>query len=334
MKLPEFSVNRKVTVTMLTILVVILGIVTFRQLGLEMMPDLDYPIVTIVTVYPGASSEDIEETVTKPIESGIASVKDIKTLKSESKENFSILSVEFEWGTNLDFAAQDIRAAIDLISDQLPDDAEKPMVLKIDFSQMPVLMYTVVGAENTYKLRKIIEDDVEPALKHLDGVASLMIMGGKEAEKQIIVDKTKLEQNHISIDDVVGILSAQNLNMPAGHLSEYQNDYLLRTVGEYKSLKEIENTPVAATQMGNIIYIKDIAKVVDGFKEQRYYVRSNKKPTVMMMVSKESGANTLTVAENVKKEIVALEKRLPGNLQFLEVMDMGENSQTGYIANK
>ena len=200
MKLPEFSVNRKVTVAMLTILVVILGIVTFRQLGLEMMPDLDYPIVTIVTVYPGASSEDIEETVTKPIESGIASVKDIKTLKSESKENFSILSVEFEWGTNLDFAAQDIRAAIDIISDQLPDDAEKPMVLKIDFSQMPVLMYTVVGAENTYKLRKIIEDDVEPALKHLDGVASLMIMGGKEAEKQIIVDRITRKNKKLKIN--------------------------------------------------------------------------------------------------------------------------------------
>ena len=324
MKLPEFSVNRKVTVTMLTILVIILGIVTFRQLGLEMMPDLDYPVVTIVTVYPGASSEDIEETVTKPIESSIASVKHIKTIKSESKENFSVISVEFEWGTNLDFAAQDIRDAIDLISDQLPDDAERPMVLKINLSQMPVLMYTVIGAENTYKLRKIIEDDVEPDLKHIDGVASIMIMGGKEAEKKIVIDKTKLEQNNISIDDVVRILSAQNLNMPAGHLTEYQNDYLLRTVGEYKSLEEIENTPVAVAKTGSLIYIKDIAKVVDGFKEQRYYVRANKKPTVMIMVSKESGANTLKVAESVKKEVARLEKRLPGNLQFLEVMDMGK----------
>ena len=324
MKLPEFSVNRKVTVTMLTILVIILGIVAFRQLGLEMMPEIDYPQVTIVTVYPGASSEDIEETVTKPIESAIASVKDMKTLRSESKENFSVVSVEFEWGTNLDFAAQDLRDAIDLISDQLPDDAERPMVLKINLSQMPVLMYGVVGVENTYKLRKIIEDDVEPDLKHINGVASIMIMGGKEAEKQIIVDKAKLEQNHISIDDVVRILSAQNLNMPAGHLTEYQNDYLVRTIGEYKSLKEIENTPVAVSQTGNTIYVKDIATVIDGFKEQRYYIRSNKKPTVMMMVSKESGANTLAVAEAVKKEIAALEKRLPGNLQFLEIMDMGK----------
>jgi len=324
MKLPEFSVNRKVTVTMLTILIIILGIVAFRQLGLEMMPDMDFPQVTIVTVYPGASPEDIEETVTKPIESAIASVKDIKTLKSESKENFSVVSVEFEWGTNLDFSTQDIRDAIDLISDQLPDDAERPMVLKVNLSQMPVLMYGVVGAENTYKLRKIIEDDVEPDLKHLKGVASIMVMGGKEAEKQIIVDKTKLELNHISIDDIVGILSAQNLNLPAGHLTEYQNDYLVRTVGEYKSLKEIENTPVAVSQTGNTIYVKDIAKVIDGFKEQRYYVRLNKKPTVMMMVSKESGANTLVVAENVKKEIAALEKRLPGNLQFVEIMDMGK----------
>ncbi len=324
MTLSEFSVNRKVTITMLTILVIILGIVAYRQLGLEMMPDIDYPIVTIVTVYPGASSEDIEETITKPVESSIAAVKHVKTIKSESKENFSIITVEFEWGTNLDFASQDLRDATDLISGQLPDDAEKPMVMKINLSEMPVLMYTAIGTEDTYKLRKIIKDDVEPDLKHIDGVASVMIMGGKEAEKKIIIDKTKLKQNNISIDNVVGILSAQNLNMPAGHLTEYQNDYMLRTVGEYKSLKEIENTPVAVTKTGNLIYIKDIAKVVNGFKEQRYYVRANKKPTVMMMVSKESGANTLNVAESVKEEIARLEKRLPGNVQFLEVMDMGK----------
>jgi len=324
MKLPEFSVNRKVTVTMLTILTIILGIVAFQRLGLEMMPDIDYPQVTIVTVYPGVSSEDIEETVTKPIEGAIAGVKDIKTLKSESKENFSVVSVEFEWGTDLNFAAQDLRDAIDLISDQLPDDAQRPMVLKINFSEMPVLMYGVVGSENTYKLRRIIEDDVKPELKHLDGVANVMVMGGKEAEKQILVDKVKLEQNHISINDVVGVLSAQNLNMPAGHLTEYQNDYLLRTVGEYKSLKEIKNTPVSATKMGKIIYLKDIAKVVDGFKEQRNHIRTNKKPTAMMMVSKESGANTLEAVTKVEKKIAELEKRLPGNLQFVEVMNMGD----------
>jgi len=328
MKLPEFSVNRKVTVTMLTILVIILGIVAFSQLGLEMLPDLDYPIISIVTYYPGAASEDVEEVITKPMESIIAGVKRIKNIKSESLENVSMIMVEFSWGTNLDFAAQDLRDAIDMIIDYLPDDAQKPMVMKTNLSQMPVLVYGVTGMENTYKLRKTLEDEVETKMKHLDGVASVMVMGGEEAEKQVIVDKVKLEQNNISIDDVVNILRAQNLNVSAGHLVKRQNEFLLRTVGEYKSIKEIENTPVSVTKSGSVIYVKDIAKVVDGFKEERYYIRTNKKPTVMMMVTKESGANTLKVSNKVKERLDEIRQELPQNIEFYEIFDQG------FIVNK
>ncbi len=323
MKLAEFSVNRRVTVTIVTFLIIVLGVVAYFKLGLEMMPDMEYPVVSIITIYPGAAPEDIEKTITKPLETALAGVKHIKSLKSSSKETYSIIQVEFEWGTNTDFAAQDLRDAIDMISDRLPDDAKKPMVVKFNMSQMPILMFGVTGAKNTYELRKILDNDVSPDLKHLNGVASIMVVGGKEAEKQIIVDKFKLQSLNLSIDRVVNILRAQNLNLPAGYLQEFQKDYLLRTIGEYKSIDEIKNTPVSMTKTGKIIYIKDFATVKNGFKEQRYKIRTNKKPTAMIMVSKESGANTLDVTRAVKKEIKKLEKRVPGHIRFHKIMDMG-----------
>ena len=323
MKLPEFSVNRKVTIIMLTILVIILGIVTFTQLGFEMLPDLDFPTISIVTTYPGAASEDVEEMITKNLEMSIAGVKRVKNIKSESMEGISLIMVEFVWGTNLDFAAQDLRDAIEWSIDYLPTGTKRPMVMKFNMSDMPIMFYGIIGMENTFELRKLIEDEVEPKLKHLDGVASIMVMGGEEAEKQVIIDKVKLEQNNISIDEVVAVLSVQNLNMTGGYVEKRQDEFLMRTMGEFKTIEEIENTPISMSRTGKVIYVKDIANVIDGFKEKRYHIRTNKKPTVMMMVSKESGANTLSVSENVKKELELIKNELPPSVQFAEIFDQG-----------
>ena len=323
MKLPEFSVNRRITILMLTILILIVGGISFTKLGLEMLPDMDYPVISIITNYPGASSQDVEETITKTIETAIAAVKDIKSLKSESMENVSLIMVEFNWGANLDFAAQDLRDVIDQITDYLPDEVSRPLVMKFNLSQMPILMYGVTGGENTFQLRELLEDDVAPKLKTLIGVASVMVMGGDEAEKQIIVDKQKLEHLKISIDEVVQIVAAGNLNMSAGHIQKSKSEYLVRTIAEYRSTEEISNLPIKITKTGKTIYLKDVAKVVDGFREQRYKIRTDRAPTAMLMVSKESGTNTLTVGKRVKKKIVEIEESYRGNIKFAEIMDMG-----------
>ncbi len=336
MKLPEFSVNRRITVLMMTILILILGGISFTKLGLEMFPDMDYPVISIITTYNGASSQDVEETVTKPIEMAIATVKDIKNLKSESMENASLIMVEFNWGTNLDFAAQDLRDMIDQIADYLPEDVARPLVMKFNLSQMPVLMYGVTGPEDTYQLRKILEDDVASKIKQLSGVASVMVMGGDELEKQIIVDKAKLEQYNISIDEIVQIVAAGNINMSAGYVQKRKDDYLLRTVAQYRSIEEIQNIPIRITKMGNTIYLKDIAVVKDGYKEKRYYIRTNKKPTAMVMISKESGANTITVAKTVKEELKVIKENLKIKIEFNDIMDMSlpiSRVTTGALSN-
>jgi HAE1 family hydrophobic/amphiphilic exporter-1 len=336
MNLPEFSVKRRVTITMATVLVVILGAVAFSGLGFEMMPELEFPIITISTRYPGASSEDIEQTITKPIETIAAGVEGVTNIFSTSSGNASSVRIEFEWGTNLDAAAQDLRDGIERILDFLPEGANRPLVMRSDITQMPVIVYGVTGMEDTYAMRKLLEDEIQPKLTQLSGVASVTVAGGKEAEKQIIIDKTKLDKNNISIDEVVQILGAQNLNLSAGYVESRQTEYLIRTVGEYRSLDEIANTPLRITQSGSVVYVKDVGKVVDGYKEERNYVRTNKQPTAMMMVSKESGANALTVSNLVKERLAELREDLPVNLEFHEVFDQGhtiERVTSSTIAN-
>ncbi|HPR16942.1 MAG TPA: efflux RND transporter permease subunit [Candidatus Cloacimonadota bacterium] len=323
MKLAEFSVNRRVTVFIVTVLLIILGGISLFRLGLEMFPDMDYPVISIVTVYRGASPQDIEDTVTDLIESAIASVKNIKKVTSESMESASLVMVEFNWGANLDFAAQDLRAAIDQIMEYLPAEVSKPLVYKYNLSDVPILMYGVTGAENTYKLKKLLEDDVANKLKHLKGVASVMVYGGDELQKQIIVDEDKLNQYDISINDIVQIVAAGNLNMTVGHIQKRKGEYLLRTTAEYTSLAEIRNLPIKQTVTGKIVYLKDVATIDDGFKEKRNILRTNKIPTAMIMVSKESGANTLSVTKIVKKELAEIERDFPENIEFHELMDMG-----------
>ncbi|MGC9336731.1 MAG: efflux RND transporter permease subunit [Candidatus Cloacimonadia bacterium] len=323
MNLPEFSVKRRVTITMATILVVILGMVAFSGLGFEMMPELEFPVITISTRYPGASSEDIEQTITKPIETIAGGVKGVTNIISTSSGDVSSVMIEFEWGTDLDAAAQDLRDGIERILDFLPEGAERPLVMKLDITQMPIILYAVTGMEDTYEMRKLLEDELEPKLTQLPGVASVTVAGGKQAEKQIIIDKTKLTQNNISIDKVVQILATQNLNLSAGYVEQGQTEYLLRTVGEYKTLEEIANTPVSITQNGSVVYIKDVAKVIDGYKEERNYIRTNNEPTATLMVSKESGANTLEVSNLVKERVEELRADLPAHLEFYEIFDQG-----------
>lgn len=323
MKIAEFSVNKRVTIFIITVLVIILGGISLSRLGLEMFPDLDYPVISIVSIYNGASPQDVEEAVTKPMETAIATVKNIKRITSESLENAALVMVEFNWGTNLDFAAQDLRDAIEQISDYLPAGVSKPLVMKFNLSDMPILMYGVTGGNNSYELRKLLEDEVATKLKHLKGVASVVVYGGDEREKQIIVDKNKIEQYKISIDEITQIVAAGNLNMSAGHIQQRKDEFLLRTMAQYKTIEEIENLPIKLTGTGKVIYLKDVALVRDGFKEQRNILKTNKRPTSMLMISKESGANTLTVSKTVKKELALIETEFSDNLLFHEVMDMG-----------
>ncbi len=336
MKIAEFSVKRRITVMMMTMLIIILGGLSFTRLGLEMLPDMDFPVITVITSYHGASPEDIEEMITKPLEQSIATVPNLTSVKSRSMEGISMIMVEFTWGTNLDFAAQDLRDVIDQIAARLPRDVSRPQVMKFNLAQMPVLSYGITGNTGAYELKRILDDEVVTRLTQLPGVASVMAMSDEELEKQIIVDRKKMEYYEISLDEVVSLVQAGNITLGAGHIEYRKGEYRLRTVAEYQSMEEIAGLPVKMSPYGGMVYLEDIASVEDGFKERRSFIRTNLQPTAYVMISKESGANTLTVSNIVKEEIEKIEAEMGERLVFHEIMDMGlpiENVTSGVMAN-
>ena len=324
MKLPEFSVTKRVTTTMMTLILVVIGFISLSRLGLDFFPDIDFPTVSVITAYKGASSEDIETSITKPLEQVISSVNRIKKVTSQTSEGASVIMVEFEWGTNLDFAAQDIRDQIGLYQNLLPPDASDPMVVKFNFSQFPIIFWGITADMPTAKLKKLIEDDVAPRLNRLDGVASSQVFSSDIREILVDVDKRALESRSLTLDQVVLALQSQNMNLPAGNIVERHTDLLVRTIGEYKSLDEIRATIVGSTPNGEPVYVRDIADVSDGLKETRYEARIQGKNGIFLMVNKQSGANTALIGKVVKKEMVKIGKIIPAGVVFNVIMDQSD----------
>jgi len=320
MNIPAFSVNRKITVLMLTLIVSLFGIISFTRIGIDMMPDLEYPFVSVITTYEGVASEDIENLVTRPIEEAVSTVKRVNTVRSISKEGVSVVMVEFEWGTLLDFAAQDVRDKISWLADLIPEDADSPMVVKFNMSDMPILFYGITGMDDTIKLRQYVKDTIKTRIERLEGVASCWISGGLEREINVFVDRDRLSAYNISMSQVIETLKRENLNISAGHVSKGYTEYLVRTLGEYKSLAPISNT-IVAVKGGTPVYIKDIANVKDTHKEIRNYSRTNKKDSLVMMVLKQSGANTVAVIDRVKNALEEMREEIPEGVNFHAVID-------------
>ncbi len=327
MKIPEFAVKRRVTASMMAMILVVVGFIALSRLGLDFFPDLEFPTVSVITIYRGASPEDIEKTITKPLEQIVSSIVRVKKVSSVSAEGASVIMVEFEWGTNLDFAAQDIRDQIGLYRNQLPEAASDPLVMKFNLSQMPVIFYGLTAEQPTSELKKLIEDEVAPRLERLDGVASARVFSTDIREIQVSVDKAALESRNLSLDRIIAALRMENLNLPAGYVLERHADYLVRTLAEFESLDDLRQTVIGQTPRGELIYLADVAEVKDGLKETRYLGRIQKQKGVFLIVNKRSGANTAQVGARVKKEIEKIKASLPSNIQFFAAMDQSEMIQ-------
>ena len=324
MKLPEFSVKKKVTTSMMAMILVVLGAISFTRLGLDFFPDLEFPTVSVITTYSGASSVDIENVLTRPLEQVVSSVNRVKKVTSQTSEGVSVISIEFEWGTNLDFAAQDVRDQIGLSKQYLPEEANDPIVVKFSFSQFPIIFYGITGDVPPMKLKTVIEDEVAPRLERIDGVASARVFSMDEREILVDVDKASLESRGLTLDQVMTALRAENLNLPAGNIVERYSDILLRTIGEFAGLDDIRRTVVGASATGEPVYVADIAEVKDTLKELRYVARIQRQNGVYLIVSKRSGANTQIAGAAVKKQIESLRRTLPGNPVFHVAMDQSE----------
>lgn len=320
--LVEFSVSKRVTITMLILIVMVFGLLSLYRLPLEMMPDISFPAITIVTQYSGVAPEEIEQLVTEPLERVVSSVSRVKKVSSQSGESFSTINVEFEWGTNLDYGAQDIKDNISRIKDFLPEGVQEPMVIKFDISQMPVMLVGVSGMEDSYKLKKLLEDNIRQRLQRLDGVAQVQVMGGKQREISIALDPLRLKGRGLAIDGIINALRAQNMNTPAGYFTKAHTDYLVRAMGEFRNLDDIRNAIVGATPDGTPVRLYEVATVIDTYKETRSIMLMNGEECVFLIMSKQSGANTLKVSDRLNKELKAFKKTYP-NLKFYTVFDQG-----------
>ncbi len=324
MTLPEFSVNKRVTTSMIAMILVVIGVIAFTRLGLDFFPDLEFPTVSVITTYSGASSEDLEKTITKPLEQIVSSVSRVKKVTSTTSEGTSVIQAEFEWGTNLDFAAQDVRDQIAQYREFLPEAASEPLVVKFNLAQLPIIFWGVTGNLPSFELKKLLEDDVAPRLERIDGVAAARVFAMDVREILIDVDKTAIESRNLSLDQVIAALAAENINLPAGYLVERHSDLLVRTMGEFTSLDDIRRVIVGATPRGEPILLGDIAEVKDTLKEVRYMGRIQQQNGVFLMISKRSGANTATTGTQVKKELERMRRGLPPDIKFHTAMDQSD----------
>ena len=323
MKLPELGVKRPVFTLMVFMGILLLGVVSLTQLPIDLMPKIDLPAMGVITLYPGASTEDVETRVTKIVEDEISTVPDLKEVTSISKEEVSAVILRFEWRTNLDEVANDVRQGLDFAERFMPDDAEEPMLVKFDLSMMPVLVLGITADQSFDRLYKLAEDDIADPLKRVPGVAMAFPIGGDEREIQINVDRRRLESHDLTIDQVAGVLAAENTMLPAGNLKIGRMDYNVRVPGEFRSVQEIGSTIVGMSG-GKPVRLKDVASIADSFKEIQRRVRVNAQRGMILMVQKQSGANTVEVVNNIKKVLPDIQRQLPPDVRITIAMDTSE----------
>ncbi|MEG1952491.1 MAG: efflux RND transporter permease subunit [Bacteroidales bacterium] len=320
MSIYKSAVEKPITTLMVFVAVMLFGLYSLTKIPIDLYPELEMPAVSIMTTYPGASAADIEENITKIIEDGVNSVDKLKELNSSSKDNISIISLEFEWGTNLDEAVNDVRSAIDMVYSNLPDDCDRPMIYKFSTSMMPILFYTVTAKESYAGLDKLIEDKLVNPLNRVDGIASVFVSGAPERTIYVNVDAKKLDAYHLTIEQIGNTISTSNINLPAGSVRMGRIDYQLRVEGEFDVSSEI-NDLVVGNYNGRNVYVRDVADVKDTIKDITISERSNGESGLRMMVMKQSGANTVAVANGVKDKMQDLQETLPPDVHIMEVYD-------------
>ncbi len=323
MNLSQSAVKRAVTYIMVFIPISAFGIVSLLRLKAELLPDITFPTAAVVVTYSGVGPEDIETLIVRPIEESVATVNRVKEIRSSCREGIGVTTIDFEWGTNMDVAVSDIREKVSFVEHDLPEDADKPMVFKFDLSMMPILFVGLSGDLSPAQMREIAEDKVEPRLERIDGVALAETHGGLEREIQIRLDRRRMEAFALSIEKVVNAIKDENLNLPGGDIKGKKDEYLIRTLGEFRSVEEIGNI-VVSTRGTTPIYLHDVAVVEDSFKDRETEMRLNGKPSVLILIQKRTRANTVETADRVKKEIILLNRELSRGVRLEIIMDQSK----------
>lgn len=324
MKIYETSVKKPISTALIFVAVIVFGLFSLNNLAIDMLPEMDLPSISVITTYQGANAEDVENNITRRIEDGLNTVSNLKEITSKSSDGVSLVSLEFEWGTNLDEASNDIRDAIGRLSEYMPDDAEEPILFRFNSSLMPIMSFAITAEESYPALNKILEEQFSNRLSRIDGVGSVGIMGAPVREIQVNVDPVKLEAYGLSVEQIGAIIAQENINTSGGTLDIGNHTYNIKADGEFNSSDDLK-TILISNMGGQEVYLRDIAEIKDTLEEETLDERLNGEKGVRVMIQKQSGANTVKIIEKVKKMLPEIERNLPSDVTIHVLGDSSKN---------
>ena len=324
MSLYSSSVKRPVTTILVFVAIVIMGLFSLKKLPIDLMPDIDTNTIMVMTTYSGASAEDIEQNVTRPLENTLNSVEHLKHITSNSRENISIVTLEFEYGYDIDVLTNDVRDKLDMVSSRMPDDADTPIIFKFSSDMIPIVLLSAQATESTPGLYKILDENVANALARVDGVGSVSIGGAPKREIHIYLDPIRMEAYNLSVETIAAIIGAENRNIPGGTFDIGSETYSLRVQGEFKDPSEMAKIVVGASN-GGVIHLSDVARIDDSLEERAQEAYNNGVRGAMIIVQKQSGANSVEISNKVRKILPTIQKTLPSDVKLDYIVDTSDN---------
>ena len=318
------AVNNPVTTALVFIAMAIFGIFSLVNISLDKFPKFDANVIMVMSSYPGASAEDIETNLTKILENTLNGVSDLKNLNSTSRENISLLTLEFNEGVDIDVATNDVRDKLDMVNSVLPDGASLPLIFKFSADDMPIMILAATAHESLNALEKILDDKVATPLARVSGVGTVSIAGAPKREIQVYCDPNKLEAYGLTVSTISSLIAAENRNVPSGTIDIGSNSYSLRVEKEFTSADQMLDIVVGHSQ-GKTIYLRDVARVVDGVEEKYQEAYINGIQGAQIIIQKQADANTVNVIRGVKKELVKIQKNLPSDIEIRTVVDSSDN---------
>ena len=324
MSIYRTSVNHPVTTFLIFLAFAILGVYSLVKLPIDFFPDIESNTIMVMSSYPGASAEDVETNLTKILENSLNGVADLKNLSSQSKENISILTLEFKYGTDIEVATNDVRDKLDRVNSVLPDGASIPLIFKFSMDDMPIMMMAATADQSVPALDKILDDKVATPLARVSGVGTVSVAGAPKREIQVYCDPSKLSAYNLSIGTISQIIAAENRNVPSGSIDIGSETYTLRIKKEFSDPSEILDL-VVGYSAGKAVYLRDVATVNDGLEEKSQEAYTNGTRGAMIIIQKQSGSNTVAVIKDVKKMMLDIQKTLPSDIKFTVIMDSSTN---------
>ena len=324
MSLYGSAVKRPIMTTLCFVAVVILGLFSLNKLPIDLYPDIETNTIMVMTTYSGASAQDIEQNVTRPLENTLNSVSDLKHITSKSRENISVITLEFEYGKDIDVLTNDVRDKLDMVSSMLPDDAENPIIFKFSTDMIPIIILSVRATESMPGLYKILDDAVANPLARISGVGSVSISGAPKREIHVYVDPVRLEAYNLTVEQIGNLIGSENRNIPGGTFDVGSETYALRVQGEFSSAEEMENI-VVGTSGNKVVYLRDVARVDDSLEERTQQTYNNGEQGAMVIIQKQSGANSVEISNKVLAMLPDLQKRLPSDVKLGIVADTSDN---------